>query len=162
MASPATPGCTASTTLHLVGPTSWTEVPVVLVYEAADPFAVRVRFGGRAGRGDIAPTASPGPADTDDDGIEWMLGRDLLHAGLLHPAGSGDVRLWPARTGVDVLFLELRAPSGHALFELSRSTVSDFLRETERLVPRGVESELLGVDRELLALLQGDGPEPGR
>lgn len=152
------PGCTARTTLHLVGPSSWTEVPAVLVYETPDPFAVRVRFGGPAGRGD----AVPGGATGADDGVEWMLGRDLLHAGLSHPAGSGDVRLWPARTAVDVLFLELRAPSGHALFELSRSVVSDFLRETERLVPRGTESELMGVDSELSTLLQGEGPEPGR
>ena len=151
MASPA-PGCTARTTLHLVGPSSWTEVPATLLYDTADPFAVRVRFGGRVG----APTGGT------EDGAEWMLGRDLLHAGLSHPAGAGDVRLWPARAAVDVLFLELRAPSGHALFELSRSAVADFLRETERLVPRGAESELLRVDGELLALLQGEGPDPGR
>lgn len=158
MASPATPGCTARTTLHLVGPSSWTEVPATLVYECTDPFAVRVRFGGRA---ETADAAHP-DTGTDEDGVEWMLGRDLLHAGLSHPAGSGDVRLWPARTAVDVLFLELRAPSGHALFELSRSVVAEFLRESERLVPRSTESELLGVDGVLLALLQGDGPDPGR
>lgn len=154
MASPAS-GCTARTTLHLVGPSSWTEVPATLVYDTTDPFAVRVRFGGRAG------SAAPA-SGTDEDGVEWMLGRDLLHAGLSHPAGTGDVRIWPARTAVDVLFLELRAPSGHALFELTRSVVAEFLRESERLVPRGAEADLLGVDDELLVLLQGDGPEPGR
>lgn len=151
--------------MHLVGPSSWTEVPATLVYETTDPFAVRVRFGGRGGRADaVADTtaARVAPVPGDDDGVEWMLGRDLLHAGLSHPAGGGDVRLWPARTAVDVLFLELRAPSGHALFELTRSVVADFLRDTERLVPRGSESELLQVDGELFTLLQGDGPEPGR
>ncbi|KQS59627.1 sporulation protein SsgA [Geodermatophilus sp. Leaf369] len=147
MASPA-PGCTTRTTLHLVGPRSWTEVPATLVYDPADPFAVRVRFGGRPGE------------DGGVDGVEWLLGRDLVHAGLSRPAGDGDVRLWPARTAVDVLFLELRAPSGHALFELSRSVVADFLRATERLVPRGAESEAPGVDAELLALLHDGGADP--
>jgi hypothetical protein len=150
-------GCTARTTLHLVGPQSWTAVPAALVYDSADPFAVRVRFGDE-------PADSDGPLydDPEDGGVEWLLSRDLLRGGLTAPVGEGDVRLWPARGGLDVLFLQLRAPSGEALFELSGAVVGDFLRETELLVPVGSESDELGVDAELSALLRGgtDNPKP--
>lgn len=133
-------------TLHLVGPSSWTEVPATLGYDVADPYAVRIGFGDQLG----------------DEGISWLLARDLVRAGLDRPAGDGDVRLWPARTTGDVLFLHLRAPSGEALFELSRTAVVAFLRETELLVPVGEEAATLRVDDELAALLSGDVDPGGR
>jgi Streptomyces sporulation and cell division protein, SsgA len=150
-------GCTARTTFHLVGPQSWTAVPAALLYDSSDPFAVRVRFG------DDAPDdvdASPYDVPDDDGGVEWLLSRDLLRAGLTGPVGEGDVRLWPARGGLDVLFLQLRAPSGEAMFELSSAVVADFLRETELLVSAGAESDLLRVDDELSALLRGGTDNP--
>ena len=157
-------GCTTRTTLHLVGPSSWTAVPAALVYDPADPFAVRVRFGD-----DVAEDREPGFDDAvepdDDGGVEWLLSRELLRAGLSAPVGDGDVRIWPARAALDVLYLQLRAPSGEALFELSGSVVDDFLRDTERLVPAGTESDALHVDAELLALLHdggSDNPSSGR
>src|SRR5919205_1188550 len=120
-------GCTARTTLHLVGPQSWT--------------AVRVRFGsGAADDRDFDDEF-----DGDGGGVEWLLSRELLRAGLSGPVGDGDVRIWPARGGLDVLFLQLRAPSGEALFELSAGVVGDFLRESELLVPAGTESATLRV-----------------
>src|SRR3954464_756089 len=150
-------GCTARTTLHLVGPQSWTAVPAALVYDSVDPFAVRVRFGD-GGADDVDTPVYDGPED--DGGVEWLLSRDLLRAGLTAPVGEGDVRLWPARGGLDVLFLQLRAPSGEAMFELSGAVVGDFLRETELLVPAGGESDLLRVDDELSALLRGGTDNP--
>ncbi|SDG59208.1 Streptomyces sporulation and cell division protein, SsgA [Klenkia brasiliensis] len=159
-----------------MGPTSWTEVPAVLGYDPADPYAVRIRFGGRPARPAVDERRARHPAaaglaggdggdegrdEGRDGGVEWMVARDLLRAGLSHPAGDGDVRLWPARTAGDVLFLELRAPSGHALFELSRSVLAGFVADTERLVPTGREGEALDVDHELHALLQGEGPDTG-
>ena len=149
-------GCTARTTFQLVGPQSWTAVPASLVYDSVDPFAVRVRFGD-GGPDDLD---SPYDAPDDDGGVEWLLSRDLLRAGLTGPVGEGDVRLWPARGGLDVVFLQLRAPSGEALFELSGTVVGDFLRETELLVPAGTESDLLRVDDELSALLRGGTDNP--
>lgn len=139
--------CSVPTTLYLVGRRSWSEVPAVLGYDAGDPWAVLVRFG---------DDGSPG---SPDDGVEWLLARDLVHAGLSHPVGEGDVRVWPARDAPDVLFLELRAPSGHALFQVSRRVVTDFLAATERLVPRGSETEAVGVADGLVALLAGEGPD---
>jgi hypothetical protein len=159
MARSSSPGCTARTTLLLVGPHSWTSVPAALVYDAADPYAVRVRFGEAAGATAAVGTSDGGGPD-DDGGVEWLLSRELLRTGLSCPAGEGDVRIWPARAGLDVLFLQLRAPSGEALFEVSAAAVGDFLRETERLVPAGQESGLLHVDDELSALLQRGGPDP--
>jgi hypothetical protein len=151
-------GCTARTTLHLVGPQSWTAVPAALVYDSGDPFAVRVRFGD--GGSDDVDTAPYDVPDDDDGGVEWLLSRDLLRAGLTGPVGDGDVRLWPARGGLDVVFLQLRAPSGEALFELSGAVVGDFLRETELLVAPGSESDLLRVDDELSVLLRGGTDNP--
>lgn len=148
MVSPAVPGCSTRVVLQLVGPTSWTQVPATLAYDVRDPFAVRVLFGGRPG------------ADPEDGGVEWLVARDLLREGLTHPTGQGDVRLWPARTGGEVLFLELRAPSGHALFELMSSELAQFLDSTDQLVPPGHESAVADLGPELLALLQGDGPDP--
>src|SRR3954454_9413172 len=136
-------------TLQLIGPRSWTEVPALLSYEAADPFAVRITFG---------DTAS-GPA-ADDDGVTWMMGRDLLRVGLDRPAGEGDVRVWPASATADVLFLHLRAPSGEALFELSRATLAAFLRPSEVLVPSGPEDSGLDIDDELTVLLSNGGADP--
>jgi hypothetical protein len=136
-------------TLQLIGPRSWTEVPALLTYEAGDPFAVRITFGDSAN----------GP-EAADDGVTWLVGRDLLRVGLDRPAGDGDVRVWPASATADVLFLHLRAPSGEALFELSRATLSAFLRETEVLVPAGSEAAALDLDDELLALLSNGGADP--
>ena len=156
-------GCTARTTFHLIGPQSWTAVPAALVYDSLDPFAVRVRFGD--GGPDDAGTSEGSydafdEAPDDDGGVEWLLSRDLLRAGLTSPVGEGDVRLWPARGGLDVVFLQLRAPSGEALFELSGGVVADFLRETELLVPNGAESDALRVDEELSVLLRGGTDNP--
>ncbi|MFD2092325.1 SsgA family sporulation/cell division regulator [Blastococcus deserti] len=152
MPSRWTRGYSSPITLQLVGPQSWTEVPALLCYDAADPFAVRIAFG------DVGDES--GVVDPDDGGIAWLLSRELLQAGLQAPAGEGDVRLWPAHGASDVLFLHLRAPSGEALFELSRATVAAFLRHTEALVPSGSESEQLDLDDELHVLLSNGGADP--
>ena len=156
--------CTARTTFHLIGPQSWTAVPAALVYDSLDPFAVRVRFGdGGPDEVGSAPEDSYDAMDeaaAEDSGVEWLLSRDLLRAGLTGPVGEGDVRLWPARGGLDVVFLQLRAPSGEALFELSGAVVGEFLRESEMLVPSGAESDASRVDDELSALLRGGTDNP--
>ncbi len=151
MASRRTPGYSSPITMQLVGPRSWTEVPARLCYDIADPYAVRIAFGEVGDTGAVA--------DADDAGISWLLSRELLQAGLERPAGEGDVRLWPAQSSADVLFLHLRAPSGEALFELSRATVAAFLRQTEALVPSGTETAVLTLDDELESLLSNGGSD---
>jgi hypothetical protein len=127
-------------------------VPALLCYDATDPFAVRIAFGEVGDDRDLI--------DADEAGIAWLVSRELLQSGLDHPSGEGDVRMWPAHAATDVLFLHLRAPSGEALFELSRATVAAFLRQTEALVPTGSESSMLSLDEELQALLSGGGADP--
>ena len=143
-------GHTAPVTLQLIGPQSWTEVPALLCYDATDPFAVRIAFG------DVGDDS--GVVDTDE-GIAWLVSRELMQSGLDRPSGDGDVRIWPAHGATDVLFLHLRAPSGEALFELSRAAVAAFLRQTETLVPSGTESTLLDLDDELHVLLTNGGSD---
>jgi hypothetical protein len=151
MPSRWTPGYSSPITLQLVGPQSWTEVPALLCYEASDPFAVRIAFG------DVGDDG--GAAGPEDGGIAWLVSRELMQRGLDRPSGDGDVRIWPAHGATDVLFLHLRAPSGEALFELSRATVTAFLRQTEALVPSGSESALLDMDDELQVLLSNGGTD---
>jgi len=151
MPSRWTPGYSCPITLQLVGPQSWTEVPALLCYEASDPFAVRIAFG------DVGDDG--GAVGADDGGIAWLVSRELMQSGLDRPSGDGDVRIWPAHGATDVLFLHLRAPSGEALFELSRATVTAFLRQTEALVPSGSESALLDIDDELHVLLSNGGTD---
>jgi hypothetical protein len=153
MGSRSTPGYTCPLTLQLIGPRSWTDVPAVLGYDLTDPYAVRISFG------EVGTTAGDAPAD---GGIAWLLGRELLRSGLDRPTGEGDVRIWPAHSAADVLFLHLQAPSGEALFELSRATVAAFLRQTDTMVPPGTEGDLLALDDELTALLSNGGADPGR
>src|SRR3712207_6343614 len=153
MTSRWNPGHTSPITLQLIGPQSWTEVPALLCYDATDPFAVRIAFG------DVGDDT--GTVDTNE-GIAWLVSRELLQTGLDRPSGEGDVRVWPAHAASDVLFLHLRAPSGEALFELSRATVAAFLRQTEALVPSGSESGMLSLDEELQALLSGGADPTGR
>lgn len=154
MPSRWTYGHSSPITLQLVGPRSWTEVPALLCYDPADPFAVRIAFG-EVGDG--------GEVDADEADVAWLVSRELLQQGLNGPAGDGDIRLWPARTASDVLFLHLRAPSGEALFELSRATVAGFLAQSEKLVASGTEDQLLDLDLELeLLLSRGGGDAPGR
>ena len=152
MPSRWTSGHSSPITLQLVGPQSWTEVPALLCYDPTDPFAVRIAFGDVGDERDLV--------DVEEAGIAWLVSRELLQSGLDRPSGEGDVRVWPAHGATDVLFLHLRAPSGEALFELSRATVAAFLRQTEALVPSGSESGMLSLDEELQALLSGGGADP--
>lgn len=150
MPSRPTPAYSCSLTLHLVGPRSWTDVPATLAYEVGDPYAVQISFG---------EVGQPAGTTPSGEGITWMVGRELLRSGIDHPAGEGDIRIWPAHAATDLLFLHLRAPSGEALFELSRAAVAAFLRQTESLVPLGEETDRLALDAELHALLSGGGAD---
>jgi hypothetical protein len=130
--------CRCTLRAYLVDASCWAELPVTLNYQDLDPYAVSLNVG--------------------PEGIGWQLSRELLQAGTRHPAGDGDVRLWPGRqTPNDQLFVLLRSPSGEALLELSRSAVLDFLWDTQTLVPAGTESRALALDDELHTLMDG-GP----
>ncbi|MBU7598484.1 SsgA family sporulation/cell division regulator [Streptomyces sp. P38-E01] len=112
---------------------------VGLHYDTADPLAVRVVF----------------PAEAALDGVEtsWFFARELLAAGVDRPTGTGAVRLWPRGEGT--VFLELQAPEGVAVVDLSAVAVREFLRETYALLPTEAEAATseVGIERELAELL---------
>lgn len=111
-------------TCQMVNRMSWQSVAATLIYDPADPLAIRIDFTGSA---------------------TWRAARDLVREGLHRPAGLGDVRFWPTKDRSDALFLSLEAPSGRALFELSHRAVSNFLARTDSLVPPGSEASRLGL-----------------
>jgi Streptomyces sporulation and cell division protein, SsgA len=113
-----------------------------LSFTPDDPYAVRVAF------------HTGGPAD---DIVEWTFARSLLNQGLTHPAGAGDVRVWPVQQfGPPRVCLALSSPTGRAVFEAPQHRVMQFLAQTYDLVPFGEESAFVDVDAELAALLDGD------
>ncbi|OEJ93548.1 spore wall synthesis regulator SsgD [Streptomyces thermolilacinus] len=113
-------------------------VPVVLRYDPADPFAVRMAF----------------PAAATLEGVEavWEFSRDLLAAGAEGPAGVGDVRMRPF--GHDRTVVEFHAVEGVAMVHLRTGEIRRFLRRTRHVVPSGCEHLFLDLDRDLALLLR--------
>jgi hypothetical protein len=106
-------------------------------FEHTDPYAVKVAF--HTGASDI---------------VEWTFARALLTDGVTHPAGEGDVQVWPSHSGGrPVVCLSLSSPSGRALFEVPLSDLVEFLTKTYAVVPTGSESDFVDVDSELALLL---------
>jgi hypothetical protein len=69
----------------------------------------------------------------------WSLLRDFLRYGLEEPTGDGDVRLTPS-AGRDTVRLELTYDGRCTAVDVPCATVSDFLDETEAIVPSGNEA----------------------
>jgi hypothetical protein len=110
-----------------------------LRYHQDDPYAVHVMFH---------------PGNPDAEQVNWSFSRDLLAAGLVEPSGIGDVRVWPWSTPRgDAIALALSSPDGNALFEVSRSLVSRFLRRSYGVVPKGKEGGCLDLDSAVTKLL---------
>jgi hypothetical protein len=107
-------------------------------YRADEPFAITVAFATERGRW-----------------VEWIFARDLLIAGLDDPSGEGDLRVAPHPADDEVLLLEIRSPSGSAMFELDRADTEDFVTHTLELVPAGTESTHFDIDRLLAELTAG-------
>ncbi len=100
----------------LLGPN--VKLALELVYDVADPWAVRLIVAGR----------------------EWLFARDLLASGCNEPAGDGDVQVRPD-TGGDVsrVVVALSSPTGAAEVAVPRGDVESFLDTAEELVPAGHE-----------------------
>lgn len=124
--------------LRLVVPGS-PSLPVIAEfgYDHGDPYAVKVAF--HTGGSDV---------------VEWTFARALLTDGVTHPAGEGDVQVWPSHSGGrPVVCLSLSSPSGRALFEVPLTALVEFLTKTYAVVPTGSESEYVDVEAELALLL---------
>lgn len=131
--------------MRLTNPPAQAEVSALFSYDRRDPFAVSIRFSGAG-------------CSTEDQ-ITWLVGRDLLRAGLDWPTGDGDVRVGPTATS-DVLFLHLRTPEAETLMEFSRPALATFVAASERLVPFGSEETLIDFDVELSVLLSDGDEDP--
>lgn len=110
-------------------------VLVHLTYHRRDPHAVHFTF---------TPRRDPVP---------WELARDLLAEGLLHPAGDGDVRIWPCPFRPGMARIRLRSDSGAAWFTASHTMLTDFLTATYQVVPWGTEASAGDLNGGLAALL---------
>lgn len=113
-------------------------VPARLGYRTDDPYAVHIAF-----------------HTTSEQPVHWTFARELLIEGVFRPCGHGDVRMWPSKAegrGVVVL-VALSSPDGDALLEVPTAQLSSWLERTLRVVPPGSESEQLGLDDGLAALL---------
>ncbi|MEE1929982.1 SsgA family sporulation/cell division regulator [Streptomyces sp. TRM 70351] len=114
-------------------------IPVELVYEASDPYAVRCAF------------ALPG-----DEPVHWVFGRELLVDGVSRPAGEGDVRITPVSAeSLSDLLIRLQVGDAGALLRVSAPPLVAFLDRTDRIVPLGQEPACADFDAELDRLLAG-------
>ena len=121
---------TAQTVMTLVGEEG-ASIPVAteIHYSTRDPFAVRVVF------------SISGAAD-----VEWVFARDLLISGLLGPAGTGDVQLFPAADGI---IFELNSPGGRARLIADSDELNSFARRMVSAVAPGSEHHFYDIDREI-------------
>ncbi|MGH3852628.1 MAG: SsgA family sporulation/cell division regulator [Pseudonocardiaceae bacterium] len=102
-------------------------------YCTDDPFAVTVEIQTRGNRF-----------------VDWVLARDLLVAGLSAPAGIGDVRVRPATMGEwEVILVEIRSPDGHAVLEVDRDLLREFVEATIDVIPLGHETLAIDIDAEI-------------
>lgn len=109
--------------------------PVVTrwTYCTDDPFAVTLEIQTRGNRC-----------------VDWVLARDLLVTGLSTPAGIGDVRVRPAQFGEwEVTLVEIRSLDGHAVLEVDRDLLRQFVEATFEVVPLGDESTAVDMDAEI-------------
>ena len=117
-----------------------TPLDALLVYDAADPFAVSMVFDTGA-----------------EEPVRWTFARDLLRDGLERRVGEGDLIIWPAidNVGEPALNLRLCSPDGDALLEAPAEVIATFLARAEQLVRFGEEELLIDVDATLQAILDG-------
>ncbi|MET9547451.1 SsgA family sporulation/cell division regulator [Streptomyces sp. NPDC006627] len=108
-------------------------IPVELLYETGDPFAVRLTF------------HLPGDAP-----VTWAFGRELLIDGVGQPCGVGDVRIEPTDPELmDEALIRLQVGPDQALFRVGIPPLLAFLDRTDRLVPLGQERTLADFDAHL-------------
>ena len=108
----------------------------LLLYSAADPYAVRIGF------------------EDSSRKFEWVFARDLLRDGLTTPVGDGDVHVWPSwGTGRELLMISLTSPDGQAVLEAVADDVRSFLDRTAAVVEYGVESDFVNLNALVAQLL---------
>lgn len=117
------------------------DLPASFGYDASDPWAVLITFGG--------------PAEQ----VTWVVARELLVQGLTDPAGEGDVQVWPSidEYGRAAVVIEFRSPDGRLVTQLRTHELYRFLARTQAVVPAGTES--IDLDGLVDALLSPSEPQ---
>jgi hypothetical protein len=109
--------------------------PVVTrwTYSPYDPFAVSLAVRTR-----------------HDRWVEWLVGRELVVAGLDAPAGEGDVRMRPLSVqGYDIVEIEISSNDGRAVLEVDRALLRTFVASTLEVVALGAEADRMDLDGEI-------------
>jgi hypothetical protein len=142
---PATSGSTSETTdvvlrtaVPFVSGESATEhLDGEFSFDPADPYAVTMKLEARSGS------------------VTWTFARELLAEGVYHPAGDGDVQVWPclSNTGDAVVIVELCSPDGTALLQTPSRAVQAFVTAIYDSVPDGTESSHVSIDALVAQLL---------
>jgi hypothetical protein len=102
-------------------------------YSAYDPFAVSLAVRTR-----------------HDRWVEWLIGRELVMAGLDEPTGEGDVRMRPLTVqGYDIVEIEIRSHDGRAVLEVDQELLRSFVDATLEMVPVGGEADRMDLDAEI-------------
>jgi hypothetical protein len=88
--------------------------------------------------------------------VRWLIGRDLLLAGMTDPVGEGDVQLSPSidEYGRAAVVIELSSPHGRLVTQVSTRDLGSFLGRTLASVPEGTES--IDLDRMVDALTRSE------
>jgi hypothetical protein len=113
------------------------EIQSTWQFSTSNPFAVQVTFHVSSGS------------------VTWLFARELLDDGCHATSGLADVQVSPTHHGEygHVIQLRLSSPSGRATLLAGTSAIQDFLRRTYSLVPAGMESRHLQLDKWLSTVL---------
>lgn len=107
-------------------------------YSASDPFAVSLAVRTR-----------------HDRWVEWLVARDLVVEALCEPSGEGDVRMSPrAVQGYDIVQIDIHSHDGHAVLEVDRDLLREFVEATVDLVALGDEWTRMDLDVEIAKITQ--------
>jgi hypothetical protein len=102
-------------------------------YSAHDPFAVSLAV--RTGH---------------ERWVEWLIGRELVMAGLDEPSGEGDVRMRPLTVqSYDIVEIEIQSHDGRAVLEVDQELLRSFVDATLEMVPVGTEADRMDLDGEI-------------
>lgn len=119
---------------------SVTTLDAALGYNPADPYAVTATF------------------FTSSGDVVWTFARELLSRGLTEPAGEGDVHIWPCldANGRATVIIELCSPDGELVTQARTQDVYRFVSRSLAMVPAGMESAHVDVDRLVDLLLNSE------
>lgn len=113
----------------VLSPNESVPLPARFVYDKRHPFSVTLEF--------------PQP---DSDGVtRWVFARELLEQGLRHPAGEGDVRIWPSCrcSGRKDVRMLLRGSTDAVLVDVPHNPLQDWMEQTWEAVPSGEENVVI-------------------